>query len=102
MGKNVGKNISKNISGKHSQKVLVHTKNLKQRHLKLLQKELIKKQQKQLVIGNKIANRFTKVSKKLQQINSEKIANKHDKEKPKEWCVSPEERQEIVDELRLK
>ena len=39
MGKNIGKNISKNLSGKKSQKLLDHAKNLKQMHLKLLQKK---------------------------------------------------------------
>ena len=48
--KNTGKNISKNLSGKYSQKILDHVKNLQQIHLKLLQKESFKKQQRQLVI----------------------------------------------------
>ena len=50
-------------------------------------------------IGNKIAN---KVSKNSQQNISETGANEHDKKMPKERYVSPEERQEIIDELRLK
>ena len=52
-GKNIGKNISKNLSGKYSlgmlamcQNLLDHAKNLQQMHLKLLQKEQFKKQQK--------------------------------------------------------
>ena len=49
------------------------------------------------LIGNKIANRITKVSKNSQQNNSETVTNEHDKEK----CVPPEDRQEIIDELRL-
>ena len=44
MGKNLGKNIIKNLSGK------IMLKNLQQMHSKFLQKELFKKQQKQLVI----------------------------------------------------
>ena len=51
MGKNIDKNISKSFSGKHSQKFLDHAKNLQEMHLKLLQKESFKKQQKQLVIS---------------------------------------------------
>ena len=46
------------------------------------------------LIGNKIANRITKVSKK----KSETVANEHDKER----YISPEERQKMIDELRLK
>ena len=42
----------------------------------------------------------TKFSKKSQQINSETITNWHDKKILKER--SPEEIQEIIDELRLK
>ena len=54
------------------------------------------------MIGNKITDRITEVSKNLQQNNSETVANEHDKEIPQERFVSPEERQEIIDELRLK
>ena len=50
MGKNIGKKISINLSGKYIQKLLDHTKNLQQMHLKPLQKESFKKQPKQLVI----------------------------------------------------
>ena len=42
------------------------------------------------------------VPKNSQQNNSETVANEHDKEILKEKYVSPEERQEIIDELRLK
>ena len=35
-------------------------------------------------IGNKIANRITKVSKNLQQSNSETVTSENDKEIPKE------------------
>ena len=38
----------------------------------------------------------------LGQNNSETVTNKHDKEIPKETHISPEGRQEIIDELRLK
>ena len=81
-------------------------------HLRFLQKESFKKQQKQLVIliGNKIANtavksydgRISKNSKYSQQNNLESVTNEHEKEIPKEKYVSLEERQEIDDELRLK
>ena len=51
------------------------------------------------LIGNKIANRITKVSKSSQQNNLETITNEHDEETPTER--SPEERQKIIDDLRL-
>ena len=43
------------------------------------------------MIGNKIANRVTKVSSSPQN-NSETITNEHDKETPKERYITPEER----------
>ena len=53
------------------------------------------------MIANKIANKITKVSKNSQQNNSETVTNENDKEIPKGRCISSEERQEIIDELRL-
>ena len=52
-------------------------------------------------LSNNVAERITKVSKNSQQNNSEILTNEHDKEILKERYVSPEERQEIIDELRL-
>ena len=52
------------------------------------------------MIGNKIDDtvaddgKITKISKPSQQNNSERVINKQDR-------VSPEERQKIVDDLRL-
>ena len=54
------------------------------------------------LIGNKIADRITEVSNNSQQNNSETVTNEHDKEIPKERYISPEKRQENIDELRLK
>ena len=53
------------------------------------------------LIGNKIANKFVGVSNNSQQNNSETVTNEYDKEIPKERCISPEERQQIIDNLRL-
>ena len=49
-------------------------------------------------MGNKIANRITKVSRSSPENNSEIITNEYDKEIPKERCLSPEERQKISDD----
>ena len=54
------------------------------------------------IFGKYLANNITKVSKNSEQNNSETVTNKHNKEIPKERYISPEERQEIIDELRLK
>ena len=40
--------------------------------------------------------------KNSQQNNSETVTNERDEEIPKERYISPKERQEIIDELRLK
>ena len=53
------------------------------------------------LIGNKIANRITKVSRNSQQNNSETVTDEHDKEIPKERYISLEEKQKIIDNLRL-
>ena len=46
--------------------------------------------------------RIAKVSKNSKQNNSDTVTNEHEKEIPKERYISPEERQEIFNELRLK
>ena len=45
--------------------------------------------------------KITRVSKKSRQNDSETVTNKHDKEIPKGKYISPEERQKIIDNLRL-
>ena len=54
------------------------------------------------MIGNKIANEITRVSKNPQQNNSETVTIENYKEICKERYVSPEDRQQIIDKLRLK
>ena len=55
------------------------------------------------MIGKKIANKITKLSKNSQQNNSVTVTNENDNNKiPKKIYVSPKEIQEIIDELRLK
>ena len=52
------------------------------------------------LIGNKISDKITRVSKTLPQNNSgENI--EHDREKHRERYISPEQRQKIIDDLRL-
>ena len=53
------------------------------------------------MIDNKITNKITRFLKNPQQNNSKIVTNEHDKEIPKERYISPEERQEFIDELRL-
>ena len=57
------------------------------------------------MIGNKIADRITKVSKNLQQNTSATVTNENDeeisKEVPKERIISPKERQKIIENLDI-
>ena len=48
-----------------------------------------------------MANIITKISETLQHSTSETVKNEHDKEIPKERYISPEERQKIIDDVRL-
>ena len=102
--KNIGISISKNLSGKYNKKLLGHAKQSATNVFKTAPKRAIQKTAEAAgdLIGNKIANKITKAPKHWQENNSETVKNKHDKEIPKERYISPEERQEVIDELRLK
>ena len=104
MSKNIGKNISKNLRGKYSQTLLDHAKKFATDALRTSSKKVIQKTAEAIgdLIGNEIADRITKVPKNSQQNNSEVVANENYKEIPIERYASSEERQEIIDELRLK
>ena len=104
MGKNICKNISKNLSGNYGQKLIDHAKISVKDAFKTALKNTIQKTAEATadLIGNQIAKKITNVSKISQKNNSETFTNEHDKEIPKERYVFPEEKQEIIDELRLK
>ena len=76
----MGKNISKNLSGKYSQKLLDHVKQSATDAFKTNSKRVTQKTAEETgdLIGNKI-NKITKVSKSLQQNNSETATNENDK-----------------------
>ena len=102
IAKSIGTNISKPSSGKYSQKLLDHAKQSATDAIKTTSKRVIQKTAEQLdSIGNKIADRITKVYKTFSQNNSEMTADEHVKEIPKERYVSPGQRQEIIHVLRL-
>ena len=100
VAKNIDKNISKNISSQYSKKRLDHAKQSATDALKTASKRAIQETTGGL-IGNKIADKITKISKTSQHNNSETVTNEHDKEIPKERQISPEERQKIIDDLIL-
>ena len=90
MGKNIDKNISENLRSKCSQKLLNHAKQFASDALKTASKRAIQKTWETTgdLVGCKIADRITKISKPSPQNNSEKVTNEHDKEIPKERYIS--------------
>ena len=97
----MGKNISKNLSGKYSQKLLDHAKQSATDALKTISKSVLQKAAEATVdlIGNKIIKLrgFQKIHNRIIQT----VTNELDKEIPKERYIFPEERQKIIDDLRL-
>ena len=54
------------------------------------------------LVGNKIADKITRVSKKSKELHSMELhSDETNNEIPKERYISPRERQQIIDELRL-
>ena len=110
MGKNISKNISKNLSSKYvlgmltmRQKLLDDAKQPASGRIKTSPKRVIQKSLEATgdLIGNKTADKITKVSKYSQQHNSEKARSDHYIEIPTERYVSPEETEKNIDKLRL-
>ena len=110
MGKNISKNISKNLSSKYvlgmltmRQKLLDDAKQPASGRIKNSPKRVIQKSLEAIgdLIGNKTADKITKVSKYSQQHNSEKARSDHYIEIPTERYVSPEETEKNIDKLRL-
>ena len=100
MGKTIGKNISKSLSSKYSQKLLVHTKQSATDVLETASKRAIQKPSEATddLKGNKIAHKITRASKtspKNDSATSEEVILW-------EKYTSPELRQKIIDDLRLK
>ena len=81
MGRNTGKNISNNFSSKYSQKLVDYGKQSTTDAFKTASKRVIQKKEEETddLIGNKIADRITKVRKTSPQNNSEENV-KHDRE----------------------
>ena len=98
------KNMGKNLSYKYSQKLFDTAKKSTADAIKTVSKRAIRKTAKATddLIGNEIADKITSVSKK-----SNKKWPKNEPEEDveitthKKRYISPEERQQIIDELRL-
>ena len=78
----MSKNISKTLSGKYSQKHLDYTRKSATDAFETASKRAIQKTAEATgdLVGNKIADRITEISKNSQQNNLETITNKNEKE----------------------
>ena len=96
------KNICKNLSNKYGKKLLDTAKKSTTGAIKTASKRAIQKTAEATgdFVGNKIADKITSVSKKTQN-NESQADSASPKDVPKKRYISPEERQHIIDELRL-
>ena len=93
--------MGKNLSNKYSKKLLDTAKKSMTHPIKTASKTAIQKTAEATgdLIGNKI-DKITSVSKKTQNNESEAYSSSL-KDVPKKRYISPEERQQIIDELKL-
>ena len=100
MDKTVGKNINKSLSSNYNQKLLDHAKQSAIDVLKTSSKRAIQKTAEATddLIGNKIADKITRVSKTPPKNNSET----NEEEILTERFIPSGLRQKIIDDLRLK
>ena len=98
------KNTSKNLSSKYGQKLFDSAKNSTTDAIKTASKRVIQKLAEATgdLIGNKIADKITSVSKKSSaELHSNNDSANNETEAPKKRYMSPEKRQQIIDDLRL-
>ena len=98
------KNMGKNVSNKYCQKLLYNAKKSTTDGIKTASKGAIQKTAEATgdLIGNKISDKITSVSKKpTNELQNNKTEVDVEKDTPKKRNLSPEERQQIIDELRL-
>ena len=94
-------NIGKNLSNKYSQKPLDNAKKSATNAIETASQRAIQKTSEATgdLIGNKIADKITSVSKS--PMGSKNDDANSELEVPKKRYISPEERQQIIDELGL-
>ena len=93
--------VAKSISNKYSQKLVETAKKSATDAIKTASKRAIQKIAEATgdLVGNKIADKITSASRKSRNVEIQ--SNEVNNEMPKERYISPNERQQIVDELRL-
>ena len=98
------KNMGKSLSNKYGQKLLDSAKKAATDAIKSASKRVIQKTAEATsdLIGNKIADQITSVSKKsTKELQNNETEDDAEKATHKKIYISPEERQYIIDELRL-
>ena len=98
--------MGKNLSYKYGQKLLDSARKSTTDGLKTASKRAIQKTAEVTgdLIGNKVADKITSASKKSQKQLQNNVTEVHKagpKDVPKKRYIPPEERQQIIDELRL-
>ena len=93
------KNMGKNVSNKYGQNLLDSAKKSTTDAIKMASKRAIQKTTEATgdLIGNKIADKITSVSKKSNNNNNEDVELTTHKKR----YIPPEQRQQIINELRL-
>ena len=93
--------VAKNMSNKYGQKLVDTAKKSATDAIKTASKRAIQESAEATgdSVGNKIADKITSTSKKSR--NEEIQTNEVNNEIPKGRYISPKERQQIIDELRL-
>ena len=107
--KNIGTHaikVAKNISNNYSQKLLDSAKKSTADAMKIASKRAIPKTAEVAgdLIGYKIVNKITSISKSPKELHSKELHSKTDEneiEISKERYISPEKRQQIIDEIKL-
>ena len=98
------KSMGKNLSNKYGQKLLDSAKKLTTDAIKTASERAIQKAAEASgdLIGYRIADKITSVSKKSSaELQSKNDDANNEIEASKKRYISPEERQQIIDELRL-
>ena len=95
--------VAKNSNNKYGQKLANSAKKSATDALKIAGKRAIQKTAEETgdLVGNKIADKITTYSKKFPDRSTELNSNESNNEIPKERYISPQERQKIIDDLRL-
>ena len=95
--------IGRNLSNKYGQKLFDTPKKSVTDALKIASKRAVQKTAEATgdLVGNKIADKITSISKKSTDRSTELNSNESNNKIPKERYIFPQERQKIIEEVRL-